>query len=86
MNDRMIVLYYDRIDISKSKSNNWLGVKVTTSAAKVTTDSNITCHYWLFNHGFKFQGYVCNGSHDLTILLLNINVIAIKTVKSDDYY
>ena len=72
MNDRMIVLYYDRIDISKSKSNN--------------SKECMTCHYWLFNHGFKFQGYICNGCHDLTILLLSINVIAFKTVKRDDYH
>ena len=22
-------------------------------------------HYWFFNHGFKFQDSVYNGSHDL---------------------
>ena len=25
------------------------------------------CHYLFFNHGFKFQDYVCTGCHDLTI-------------------
>ena len=25
------------------------------------------CHYLSFNHGFKFQDYVCTGCHDLTI-------------------
>ena len=43
------------------------------------------CHYWLFNHGFKFQGYVCNGCHDLTMLSVNISNIAIIAVKSVDY-
>ena len=38
-----------------------------------------------FNHGFKFQGYVCNDCHDLTMLCLNISDIAIITVKHDDY-
>ena len=43
------------------------------------------CHYWFFNHGFKFQDSVSNGCHDLTILCLNIRNIAIITVKNLDY-
>ena len=39
------------------------------------------CHYFFFNHGFKFQDYVCNGCHDLTMLSVNISGIAIITVK-----
>ena len=54
------MLYYDRIDISKgidlAKSNN----------SKVW----MICHYWLLNQGFKFQYHVCNGCHDLIILVL----------------
>ena len=43
------------------------------------------CHYWFFNHGFKFQDFVCNGCHVLTILCLNISDTAIITVKNVDY-
>ena len=43
------------------------------------------CHYWLFNHGFKFQNSVCNGCHDLTMLSVDISNIAIITIKYDDY-
>ena len=43
------------------------------------------CHYWSFNHGFKFQDYVCNGSHNLTMLNVNISYIAIITVKNVYY-
>ena len=25
------------------------------------------CHYWSFNHGFKFQDSACDGCHDFTI-------------------
>ena len=41
----------------------------------------------VFNHGFKFQDYVCNGCHDLTWLMLSVNIIdiAIITVKNVDY-
>ena len=43
------------------------------------------CHYWFFNHGFKFQDYVCNGCHDWTMLSVNISDIAIITVKHVEY-
>ena len=50
------MLPYDRIDTSKAidpaKSNISKGYMI--------------CHYWLFNHGFKFQDFECNGCHDLT--------------------
>ena len=41
--------------------------------------------YLIFNHGFKFQDYVYNGCHDLTMLSVNISDIAIITVKNVDY-
>ena len=43
------------------------------------------CHYWFFNHGFKFQDSVCNGCYDWTILGVNIRDTAIITVKNVDY-
>ena len=69
------MLYYDRIDISEkidpAKSNN--------------SKRRMVCHYWFFNHGFKFQDSVCNGCHDLTILCLNMSDITIITVKGAHY-
>ena len=44
------------------------------------------CHYWFFNHGFKFQNSVCNGWHDLTKVSVNISDIAIITVENVDYH
>ena len=68
-------MYHDRIDISEridpTKSNR--------------SKECVICHYWSFNHGFKFQDSVWNGCHDLTILSLNISDIAIITVKHVDY-
>ena len=68
------MLWYDRIDISEridpAKSN--------------TTKKCMICHYWLFNHGFKFQDSVCNGCHDLMILCFNRSDIAIITAKNVD--
>ena len=43
------------------------------------------CRYWFFDHGFKFQDYVCNVCHDLTMLCLNISDITISNVKNVDY-
>ena len=51
------MLYYDRTDISEgidlAESNN--------------SKECMICYYWCFNHGFKFQDYVCNSCHALTI-------------------
>ena len=38
-------------------------------------------HCWFFNHGFKFQDYVCNDCHGLTMLCLNISNSAIIMLK-----
>ena len=69
------MLYYDGIDISEGtdlhKSNN--------------SKECMICHYWFFNHGFKFQDSVCNGCYELTMLSVNISDIVIITVKNVDY-
>ena len=36
--------------------------------------------------GFKFQNYVCNRRHDLTMLNVNISDIAIIAVKNVGYH
>ena len=55
------MLYYDKIDRSKAidptKSNR--------------SKECMIYHYWFFNHGFKFQDFVCNGCHDLAMLSVN---------------
>ena len=70
------MLYYDRIKLSEGigfdKINN--------------SKEHIICHYWYFNHGFKFQKSVCNSCHNLLMLCLNISDITIITVKSIDYH
>ena len=43
------------------------------------------CHYWFFHHGFKFQGSICNGCHDLKMLSVNISDIVIITIKNVEY-
>ena len=46
----------------------------------------MVCHYWVFNHRFKFYNYICNGCHDLTMLSVNIREIEIIAVKNVDYH
>ena len=69
------MLYYDRIDISEGFD----------FAGGNKSKECMICHYCFFSHGFKFQDYVCNGCHDLTMLYLNISDITIITVKIVDY-
>ena len=42
------------------------------------------CHYWVFNQGVKFQDSVCNGCPDVTVFSINVDDIAIITVKNVD--
>ena len=42
------------------------------------------CHYWFFNHGFKFQDSVCNDCHDLTILSVNISELLLSLLKMEN--
>ena len=65
------MVYYDRIDISK-------GIDPTKSNQ---SKEYMICHYWLVNHGFKFQDSVCNGCHNLTMLCLNTSDITIRLLK-----
>ena len=45
----------------------------------------MVCHYWTFNHWFKFQDSLCNGCYDLRILCLNISNTANIAVKGVGY-
>ena len=48
-------------------------------------DCNI-CHYWYFlNKGFKFRTNVCNKYHDLLMMSMNLNNIAILNIKDFDF-
>ena len=70
------MLYYDRIDISE---------RIDPTESNRSKEGGTICHYWFFNHGFRFQDSVCNGCHDLTMSSVNISDIAIITVKNVDY-
>ena len=54
------MLYYGRIDI----------IKGSDPTASNKSKEFMICQNLFFNHGFKFQNYVCNGCHDLTMFVL----------------
>ena len=68
-------MYYERIDVSE-------GIDPTKSNK---SKECMICHYWFFNHGFKFEDSVCNGCHDFSMLSFNISDISIITVKNVGY-
>ena len=62
-------MYCDKIDL----------IAATDSVKSKNSKECIVCYYWYFNHGFKFQNFICNGCNDLTILRLNLSYIATTT-------
>ena len=61
---------YERIDVNKIIASK---------------ECNIS-HYWYFlNKDFKFQPNICNRSHDLLMMSMNLSDIAILNIKSADY-
>ena len=44
------------------------------------------CHYWYFKEvGYKFQSYVCNGYHAVSMMAYELKNIAILNAKGVDY-
>ena len=70
------ILYYDRTDVSE-------GIDVNKTKASKEYD---VCHYCYFlNYSFKFQPNVCNRYHELLMMSVNFNNIAILNIKGSDY-
>ena len=70
------MLQYDRIDVSKEIDIN------ETSASKECD----VCHYWYFKDvGYKFQPYVSNDYHDISVMAYDFKNIAILNAKCVHY-
>ena len=55
------ILEYDKIDISE-------GIDINKTSTSKECD---ICHYWYFlDKNFNYEPYLCNGCHDLMMLLL----------------
>ena len=69
------MLNYNKIDISE---------EIDPTKSNKSRECMICC-YRFFNHRFKFQDYVCNGCHDLSVLCFSLRDIAIIIFKTVDY-
>ena len=46
----------------------------------------IICHCWYFEDiGFKYQQYICNGCHDFSMIVQNLDDFVILRIKKVDY-
>ena len=44
------------------------------------------CHYWYFKDiGCKYEQYVCNGCHDLSMIVYDLKNLMILNIKGVDY-
>ena len=44
------------------------------------------CHYWCFKDiGYKYEPYVCNGCHDLLMMIYDLKDFTILNIKGVDY-
>ena len=71
-----IMLYYDRIELSE-------GININKTSALKECDIFHYCHF--LDKGFKFQPDVCNGYHDVLMMSVNLNDIAILNIRDVDY-
>ena len=45
------------------------------------SEKYMICHYWYFkNFGYKYEPYVCNGCHDLSMVVYDFMILNIKGV------
>ena len=70
------MLEYDQIDISEGIDVNKINLSKECEF----------CHYWFFKDiGFKYEPYLCNGSHDLMQKAISFNNVTIAYVKWSAY-
>ena len=70
------MLQYDRIDISEG-----IDINKTRKSKEC-----MFCHYWYFKDvGYKFQPYLCNGCHAMSMMTYELKTIAILNANGADY-
>ena len=70
------MLQYERIDVSE-------GIDLDKSDK---SKECMICHYWYFKDiGYKYVPPVCNGCHDLSIVVYDLNDFMILNIKGVDY-
>ena len=70
------MLQYEKIDLSEG-----LDINKSNKSKRC-----MVCHYWYFKDiGHKFEPYVCNKYHDISMMAYKLKNIAILNVKGVDY-
>ena len=70
------MILYERIDISE-------GIDINKSNE---SKECMLCHYWYFKDvGYEYEQYVCNGCHDLSMIVYDLNDFMILNIKGVDY-
>ena len=70
------MLQYDRIHVSE-------GIYINKTSASKECD---ICHCWYFKDApYKFQPYVCNGCHGISMMAYELKTIAISNAKGVYY-
>ena len=71
----MKMLQHDKIDVSEG-----IDINKTSESREC-----LLCHYWYFKDiGFKFQLYLCNGCHAVSMMAYELKNIAILNGKCVD--
>ena len=70
------MLHYDRINFSE-------GIDINKTSLSKERDIN---HYWYFlDKGLRFLPNVRNGCHDILLMSINLDDIAILNIRGTDY-
>ena len=70
------MLQYERIYVSE-------GIDLNKSDK---SKECMVCNYWYFKDvGYKYQPHVCNGCHDLSMVVHDLNDFMILNIKGVDY-
>ena len=70
------MISYERFDCSE-------GIDLNKSKESIKC---MICRYYYFkNTGFKYQPYVCNGCHDISMGVINLSDFFICNIKSVNY-
>ena len=69
-------MQYETIDVSKR-----IGINESNKSKEC-----LICHFWYFKDiGYKFEPYVCNEFHEISMIAYELVNIAILNVKGVDY-
>ena len=70
------MIQYERIDVSEGIDPN----------KSDKSKECMICDYWYFKDiGYKYEPYVCNGCHDLSMVVYDLNDFMILGMKGIDY-